>query len=408
MKRSLLFMVLALPLAASAGALDFGLLLSSSGNYSSGVDSAGFGLSGTLAPWLSVSIGKNTSLYLSGKVTLKGFEYGKNAWTWPLAELERTELSFRPARTVYLTLGRHQFRDNAGMIASGLFDGLTGNFGLGKVRLAGGVYYTGWLYKGTAEVLMTQPDGSKRAAPLDYGNFLNTYFASSRMLVSLAGDFPDLSSRTSLSLNALGQFDLNDYRDTGAAPLHSQYLQARYGIEAADSLRFTLTAAGGLAESGENDARFCLAAAFGADWELPGGPADLLGAELRWGSGAVSDALGPFRPVSGISQGSVFTPTLSGTANIRASYAARFHSALSFNSSAVLFLRTDVETFRDTELDPASTKRFLGGEFYGKVVWAPQSVLYLSIGGGVFFPGGAFTKAASPRWNVNMELVLSL
>jgi hypothetical protein len=136
--------------------------------------------------------------------------------------------------------------------------------------------------------------------------------------------------------------------------------------------------------------------------------ADMLGAELRWGSGAVSALVVPFLPVSSIAQGFVFTPTLSGTMNARITYAVRPLGALSFSASAVVFGRTDVETFGDAELDGASKNRFLGAEFYGQLVWVPESVLHFTAGGGVFFPGGAFREGASPRWNISAGLVVSL
>jgi hypothetical protein len=403
MRKSLFFIAFAVLAGLPVRAADFGLLLSPSGSYVSGLRGDGFGFSAGFTPWFSVSFGENTSVYLSGKITLKGFEYSQKAWE-PLVELERTELGFRPAGTVYLTLGRQRFGDGPGMLASGLFDGLAGTFGLGTVRLSGGVYYTGWLYKGAAEILMTQRDRTSRAQPLDYGDFFNTYPASSRMLVSFAGDFPDLSSRTSLGIGVLAQFDLNG----GDAPLHSQYLNASYGIEAADALRLTVTGVGGLVENAGKDPALCLAAALGADWEIPGATADMLSAELRWGSGAVSTRVVPFLPVTSITQGFVFTPTLSGTMNARISYAVRPLSAFSFSAAAVVFGRTDVETFGDTELDGASKNRYLGAEFYGQLVWAPESVLHFSGGGGVFFPGGAFREDARPRWNVNAGLVLAL
>jgi hypothetical protein len=319
--------------------------------------------------------------------------------------LERLELNFRPLRSVYLTLGRQQFRDGAGMISSGAFDGLAGSFGLGRLRLSGGAFYTGWLFKDTAAILMTGQDSDHYNKPLDYGNFLDTYFASRRALAYLALDFPDLSSRTSLNVFALGQFDLNDGAESA---FHTQYLEARWGLEPLDVLRFAVTAIGELAESGGQDLRGGLAAAFGLDWEFPGRLADLLSLELRWGSGAVNRFIGPFDPVSGIAQGFVFTPTLSGTMNARASYTARLHSTLSMSMDGVFFMRTDTETFQNAALDAASAERILGTEVYGRLIWAPQSVLRLNVGGGVFFPGGAFAAGTPLWWNVQAALVLSL
>jgi hypothetical protein len=130
--------------------------------------------------------------------------------------------------------------------------------------------------------------------------------------------------------------------------------------------------------------------------------------ELRWGSGVVNDNIGPFKPISGIAQGSVFAPTLPGTMNARASYTMRPHRALSLSAAAVVFGRTDLETFTDGELDGASKDRFLGWELYGQLIWAPQSMLRFTAGGGAFFPGGAFVEDAQMRWKVNAGLIVSL
>jgi hypothetical protein len=239
--------------------------------------------------------------------------------------------------------------------------------------------------------------------PLDYGDPA-TYFASRRLFATVAGEFPDLSSRTSLTLAALAQFDLNDYQET----LRSQYLEARFGMEAVETLRVIITGTGGLTENESAGVKANFAAALGTEWDIPGGLPDLLSAEFRWGSGAVNDRIGPFAPLSGIAQGSVFAPTLPGIMNARVSYTTRLHSAVSLSAGSVFFGRTDLETFQDRELDGAAKDRFLGGELAGQLIWAPQSALRLSAGGGVFFPGGAFVETAAIRWKTSINLVLSL
>jgi hypothetical protein len=94
--------------------------------------------------------------------------------------------------------------------------------------------------------------------------------------------------------------------------------------------------------------------------------------------------------------------------NARASYVMRPHRALSFSAVAAFFGRTDLETFIDKELDSASKDRFLGWELYGQLIWAPQSALRFSAGGGAFFPGDAFVENAEIRWKVNAGLIVSL
>lgn len=401
-KQGLCLIILILAAGTPALAADFGLVLNAAGEY--GFDTAGesLGFTGSATPWFSSALGGKAGLYLSGKVTFR-YENASKLWASPFpVELERTELNFRPVQAFYMNLGRQHYRDNGGMILSGLFDGIYGSLGLGRARISLGGFYTGFLYKDTAEILMTAEDRDRRLRPLDYGDF-TTYFASRRVLVPLDLEFPDLVSRLSLALTLLAQFDMND-----APALHTQYLEARFGVDAADSLRFTLTGIGVLAENEGADLRANFAAALTADWDVPGALTDMLNAEFRWGSGAVNERFGPFIPVSGIAQGTVFTPALPGLMNARGSYTARFGRTFSLALEAVCFWRTDLETVKDGELNNASKDRFLGTELHGSLVWALQSALRLNAGGGIFFPGGAFVEDAGVRWKVNAGIIVSL
>jgi hypothetical protein len=399
-KGALLAAVLALCAGAPARASDFGLVLNGEGEYVS--ESAGAGFTGSLVPWFSLA-GETSGVYVSGKIS---FEYEGESGAWarpPLVELERAEANFRPAEALRLSLGRQRYRDDGGMIASGLFDGLSASAGLGGARLYAGVFYTGLLYKKTAEILMTAGDRERYNTPLDYGE-PGTYFAPRRLFAPLSVEFPDAGRRVSLSFTGLGQFDLNGSGDA----LHTQYLEALVGFEAADSLRFSLTLTGGLAEEEGKNPAANFAAALGADWDVPGALPDMLSAELRWGSGAVNNSIIPFTPLITIAQGRVLGAGLPGLMNARLSYTARPGLSFSLSGEAVAFWRTDLETFTDRELDAASPERFLGVEAYGQAQWAPQSALRLSAGGGAFFPGPVFKPAAKIRWKLNMGLIVSL
>jgi hypothetical protein len=397
----LLFAVLVLCSGGRAAAADFGLVLLSTGEYAPEEDEGNAGFTGSAAPWVSAAIGKTGNLYASGKLS---FEYAGEAWKKPvLFELERTELTFRPAPAAFVSAGRQRYRDAGGMIASGLFDGLSAGIGFTRARLSLGAFYTGLLYKGTAEIFMTGPDRERNAAAVDYGD-IESYFASRRILVPLTFEFPDLSPRTALTLTLLAQFDVNGGADT----THSQYLEAVAGIAALDTLRFSVTGIGALAESGGAGPKLHAAGAFGADWDLPGALTDMLRGELRWGSGAAHDRIGPFVPVTGIAQGTIFTPALSGLLNARISYTARPGETVSASGEAAAFWRTDTETFADGDLDDGSAERFLGVELYGSVVWAPQSALRFTAGGGAFLPGGAFRDGTKVRWKLSGGIILSL
>jgi hypothetical protein len=401
MKCALLCFALTLA-AGRASALDFGLVLSPEGEYVSDASGEGAGFTGTITPWFSAAPGENMSLYLSGKMSFE-YEYEHQAWAKPfLIELDRTEVSYRPVQRAYLSLGRQRVKDGGGMILSGLFDGLSGRFGLGGARFSLGAFYTGFLYKNTAEIVMTAEDRDRYGAALDYGD-LDSYFASRRVLVTTGLEFPDLGSRFSLSLEGLAQFDVN-----GGRGYHSQYLEARTGIEATRSLRFTVTGIGALGEVEGEDIQAQFAGALGADWDVPGTLKDMVQAELRWGGGEMNGGIGAFRPVSGISQGEVFSGTLEGLMRARLSYTARPHERVSFSLGTACFWRTDTETFTDAELDGLSMERYLGTEAACSLMWAVQSALQMTVGGGVFFPGGAFTKDAGIRWKVNGGITISL
>jgi hypothetical protein len=402
LQRALAAALLALAGGVSLGAVDFGLILNGDGGYVS--DSAGEGVdfSGSLVPWFSAA-GETGSLYISGKVTFD-YAYEEEAWAWPpVIELERTEAVFRPFPALRVSLGRQRYRDDGEIIASGLFDGVSASLGLEGARFFLGAFYTGFLYKKTAEILMTGKDRERYAEPLDYGE-PGTYFASRRVFIPLGVEFPDLSPHTSLGFTGIGQFDLNN---TGNA-LHSQYLEGRFGLEAGDRLRFTVTATGALAEGEGREPAAHFAGALGIDWDVPGAPADMLSAEVKWGSGEVSEKVTAYTPVSTLTQGRILSAGLSGVMNGRLSYTARPAEVFSFSGEGTVFFRTGMETFTDRELDAGSGERFLGTEAYGRVQWAPDSALRFSAGGGVFIPGPAFKADAEIRWKVNAGLIVSL
>jgi hypothetical protein len=395
---------LALVFAPCGFAADFGLVLAPEWEYVSDTEGKGHGFTAGLTPWFSAALGEKASLYVSGKLTVE-YEYETQSWADPvLFELERTELTFYPASWVSLSLGRQFYRDGGGMIASGLFDGVSGSFGLGTARVFLGGFYSGFQYKESAEILMTGDDRSRYLLPLEY-NDLDTYFASRRVIVPLGVEFPDLLSRLSLSFTGLAQIDVNKEPNTA---LHSQYLEASLGIEARDDLRLGVVGIGERIDAEGRDEKKGFAAAVSLDWDLPGAVKDMLSLEGRWGSGAADGTTGAFTPVSGIAQGTIFSENLSGLLDARAVYTLRPRESLSLSLGVIGFWRTDLETFTDPELDGASNSRYLGTEAYGSLIWSPDSALRFTAGGGVFVPGGAFVEGADPRWEIRAGMSISL
>jgi hypothetical protein len=397
--------------AASAGALDAGLAVSqeakasseaSAGSSASGNGDPVFFYSPVFAPWVSGVPGRSVSFYLSGSVTL---EYEEDSWRTPLAlpELTRTELTWLPSPAVSFTLGRQHFADPSALAASGLFDGLSAAFAAGGGRFTAGAYYTGLLYKHTADILMTDRDRAEHGEPfsLDEG-----YFASRRLLVSLQWEHPGPGPASSLALGLLGQGDLNGGESGGR--LHSQYLSVRYGLRLPKDLSLEGAAVLGAGETG-GDMTLFFAASLGFGWDLPGSPDDTLSLRGVYSSPRTGDRLDSFVPVNALPQGQVFTPAIGGVSAVKLGYTLRPLRTLSLGAEGSYFIRTDTETFRDTR-NTLTEGYFLGGELFGAGSWTPLPDLALTFGGGAFFPrlGNAFASDAEIRWKTALRLILSL
>jgi hypothetical protein len=385
-----------------AAAYDFGLVIQQSPEFTNTQTDdaeAEFNYRGNYSPWFSSVLGKTGTLYLSAKVST-AYEGGE--WTpenMPvLPEVGRFEFAWRPASSFFVEAGRVWFQDPLGIIASGLFDGFNGSAVSGQARLSIGAFYTGLLYKETAGIMMTSSDVETYADP-------DNYFASRRLLFSASAEFPNLTSRSGLVLNTLVQFDVN----SKAAALNTQYLTAQYTFLPLDTFSLTGTAVLGLAEDQDADIRAHFAAAAGMSWEVPGALRDMLQGEFRWSSGMVNKSVTAFTPLTGVGQGQVFSPNLSGLMTFEAKYTARLHKNFSTSTEGTYFIRTDEETVTGSEY-PLSSARLLGGELYETLSWTPKSDLMVTLGGGAFFPniGNVFVSGASIRWKIMAGLVLLL
>jgi hypothetical protein len=393
-------------------AIDFGVVIGQSGDLANlnTTSEPGLNYTGTYSSWFSTELGETASLYLSGKVS-NIYENGKWKPEKPplLPELGRTEISWQPVPSVYLEAGRLAFQDPAGIIATGFFDGIGGSVVLGRARLSTHILYTGLLYKESAKIVMSPGDADAYAVPFVFGD-PGSYFSSRRIATSISAEFSDLTPRTSLTLNTLAQFDVNN-RDRDAL-FHSQYLTVHYTAFLLETLNMTGAVVIGLAENrvawGDSP-RVHFAAAVKADWEVPGDLRDMLSGEVRWSSGA-GKVVAAFTPMSSIAQGQVFTPKLSGLATIKGQYTARLGDTFSASLGGTYFIRTDGGTLVGADYPASTTRRLMGGELYANVLWAPVSDVAITLGGGVFFPGlgDVFVKQAPALWKVTLGLVLTV
>jgi hypothetical protein len=409
------FLCLVLLRAASAGALDFGLALNQEAKVSNEATGSGRGDTGkgaffytpAASPWLSAPLGKGLSLYISGSIDFgyTGDFKGDSAWRSPAARprLDRTELSWPVSPSLYFRLGRQRFQDPAGLVAAGLFDGLSAGFSAAGSRFSLGAWYTGLLSRDRADIIMTSRDQDEYEKPFAFDG---GYFASRRALVSFAWEKPGLGGLSSLALGVLAQFDLNGGDDW----LHSQYLSARGDLRLPADLELQAGAVLGIEETPEWAVFF--AGALDLTWTLPGAPDDHLSLRGLYSSPYRDERLRPLVPVSSAARGQVFSPALVGISVIRGAYTLRPRPPLSLTGEASYFIRTDTVSFRDNR-EPEKLKGegyFLGGECYGTALWTPLPDLALTFGGGAFFPslGNAFADNTEIRWKAALGLILSL
>ena len=401
-KRLTLFLCILLFLlpCLSLWSFDFGLLVDQKFEAEKS-ENILFSYTPGFAPWFSWDGGKGLSLYFSGLVSMKynksddGIDENDN-WGKPviIPELTRFSLSYRSGNIFSVELGRISYSDALGLTSYGLFDGLGFRAAMSAGNLSAGVFYTGLLYKETAEITMTASDINAYANPRNLEEFAD-YFASRRLMASLRWDMP-LGEIFALSLETLAQFDLNGREDR----LHSQYGEVQLDL----FLNKTGITFGAVFEAMENENQE-FAAAIGAlarlKTEIPGSLNDGIDLTAKFGSGAWNDTFVAFAPVNSTAQGAVFSGTLPALAVLSAGYNVRFHRTL----LADLTLRYFMKTYDD----PSEEGSFYGGEFWASVIWQPLDDIRVNLGGGVFFPrmGNLYPSDTGIMWKINAGLSLS-
>ncbi|MDR1505591.1 MAG: hypothetical protein LBI67_00660 [Treponema sp.] len=384
--------------AFPAAALDFGLIVSEQFDAE---DSGELTIESKtiLSPWLSFFGKKNTEYFMSAGLT---GDYSEEKLHF-IPELFRLEASIAPSRAVTIKAGRIPYQDPSRFTAKGHFDGVNALVNLGRARFSLAAFYTGLLYRDTANVSWTPGDPVDQDAEFDFANFGDTYFAPRRVLAAVQGEFPGfLTPRGNLSAGILGQFDFSDAPDK----LNSQYALFRYSLALTGGFDLALAGAAELLESaGELDLAF--AGSLEGGWMLPTAVTDRISLACRWASGTGS-AAAAFFPVTVESQGRILRPDLSGMMTVRGVYEARFLPSLAAEFGARYFFRTDSSSFSDPDLTGSSY--FLGGEITGSVLWAPFSDLSFALSGGAFLPqtGSAFRDGAPVRWLVSLGTIFSL
>jgi len=410
----LLFLLLLLFPALSLYAYDFGLLLNQTAGTQAVYGETGdiadnFEYSATLIPWLSMRLGSSFTgprLYLSGGVTL---EYADQNSSF-IPELFRTELTVPIGSGSEIKAGRMQYTDPLGWIASGLFDGAKFSYAGAKTgTLSLGAWYTGLLYKKSAQITMTNKELKSLNTKLDYANFSDTYFASRRLIAALDWDNPYLAQWLRLKAALISQFDLNGDDVT----FHSRYLTVKASLPA-NSFVFNAGACfEELVEISDQDSsgkdfrkKISWAGELGIEWMLPTPITDRLMLTARYSSGT-SGIFSAFVPVTTVNQGSILKAKFSGLSIISLDYTARLHEFFSINVVSSYFILNDLVTY--SGLPGGRDGNILGNEFYGMVIVSPFSDLRVNVGGGVFLPSmGNASKGDNPIWRIDINAILAI
>ncbi|MDR1108407.1 MAG: hypothetical protein LBL19_05170 [Spirochaetaceae bacterium] len=392
------FLGLALCCAAvTAFGADYGLIFHHTPELDARGKDVDYGYSGGIGPWVSFLVGENIDVYLSGSFMVR---YWQDTWEYR-PELTRSLITWRASPSLTVSGGRFRFNDLNRVLAGGLFDGAAGTVVLGNTRLSLGAYYTGLLFKGTADVVMTAEDGEEYNRELDYTDFAGTCFASRRLLAAAAWELPSLGGGPhGLFFQALAQFDLNGREEK----VDTQYVSFQFLFSPDPVFEVVLGGIAGFSET-SRDADLGFGVLVDGSWTPPTPIGDLVSFGLHWGSGRINPVIGPLRPVTTLSQGNVLSAELPGITLIRAGYTVWLGEQFFVNFDGRYFLRNDTKTYEDAEL----AGKALGGELYGAFTWAPVADISVVFGGGVFFPGtgNAFAAGEPVRWKSAASLLFS-
>jgi len=395
MKR-IVFLLLIFP--ACLWGYDFGVNLNQDFGYEGIGSNSEIDYSAALIPYFSTSFGDSTDLYISAWIKTT-YEYEELTY---IGEFLHTEFSWR-SNDFKIRIGRIPYAAPLDFIVEGFFDGVQTLYDtkIGTFNVGG--WYTGLLYKRTANITMTPEDYISYYTSLDYGDFAKTYFASRRVLLAAGWENPAIADMVRVRTSVLGQFDLNDTD----FPYNSMYVTAKTAIP---FKRFIVSAGGCMQLAKLNDeTKVGLAGELGCSWIVPASFYSRLSLTGRFGSGK-TDSIYPFVPVTTKPQGNVLQANLSGISAFFLDYTAQLHPTVSAGLTASYFIRSDEGTYTAYPvMNPADGGKVLGCEFFGRTVWSPFTDLSMSLGAGIFLPSlGNANKEAGTQWRLELGVILAI
>ncbi|MCL1958894.1 MAG: hypothetical protein FWF68_04770 [Spirochaetes bacterium] len=401
------FLIFLLILPVSLSAYDFGLVVNANGGYGNNLaEDNTFSYKIDLWPRFSTLIGDNGELIISAVFSV-GNEYGFSY----IPELLRTEFNMRFGNSG-IRAGRINYSDPLALIANGLFDGVQfyNNSNAGTLRV--GAWYTGFLYKKRANIVMSESDETEFFEPLDYGDFSNTYFASKRLFASIGWEHPSLGELLHLNTAIIGQMDLN-----GAyTSYNNEYAVVKIGIP----IKNFLMEFGGSVEfsqvsfddnNSDNNGNFIsFAGDIGLSLLFPSQYSSrLLLKGIIAGGKKDEDTSGAFTPITSDEYGYILKTRIAGLSVFSLNYLSKFNRFFSGSFTASYFVRNDLGTFYGYPIEADSKGYFLGLEPSVKFTWSPTSDLQFNLGGGAFLPSlGNAGKEEKVKWRVDLTVIMLL
>jgi len=378
------------------GADDIGLIFYQNVKTGKEPDSV-FNYSASLFPRISLIFEDKSDLFFSGGITA-GYD-GNNVYF--LHEFLRTELSLYFDRAKF-SIGRMQYASPFEYVADSLFDGLLFSYNSTVGTLNAGVWYTGFLYKRRANIIMTEEDHEAYSTAVDYKNFSATYFPSQRAAAAVDWEHPAIADLVRTKLGVIAQIDLNrrDY------PLNSQYITARIGVPV-KSVLFELGGAFQLTQF-KDISSAAAAGELGISWALPvkiPGRLSFSGYFTSGNKEKESDFLGAFIPINSKFFGNLLQIEYSGFTAVTLDYTTRLHKTFSLSLNSSLLVKSLFGTYADLAVPADEDEFVLGSEFYTSLVWSPASDLQFNLGSGI----GIFNPAGNDiQWHVRFTVVRSL
>ena len=401
MKRFIITAIFLFCALNSAFSADFGLLLNNKFEF----EENKFTYNPGFTPWVSYTNGKGFSLYFSFLLSLKyATDYSGNGSWEPqpsssvfAPEIARFAVSYREQKFL-LEAGRIGYSDILGFTASGLFDGIRAEFTLPSGSLGVNALYTGFQYKETAKITMTDDDVSTYNEAWNFNaDTFNNYFASQRLVSSFNLNF-FIGNASSMSAEIMAQFDLTGNNNL----LHSQYGAVKFDLNPANTVRITFGALFETMMSGNWDFNgIALGALAQFKIDLPTKINDRFGITAKFTTGSFDNTITAFTPISTVQQGMIFDHPLSALANIGIDYNVKIIDSLFADFSVNYFINTDI----DSQAEGFS----YGGEIWAAFAWQPLDDIRATLGGGVFLPIlGDIPADSNIMWKITAGLTISL